>query len=259
MRAKRLTRMIAGLVLMVLALVGFGYVGVNTWIHQSRVDAAKQLSASPVATPTVTVATPTPSVSATVPPVTPSPTTTITTPAPTSVAPVPAPLPPAIVYPIQGFSWQEAGVNVTVVPMDQMTWQQQASASGIDPPLDANGFDRVGHWLEGTGPGLNGPTHAIILAAHTCFSEDATLCNDTTFPFRRLSFGGWAAGQQAAITDAAGHSFDLTLVRRELVLKSGFRLDADQDACEVQVFSCTQGDAHTTATLVTFRRTQCAA
>lgn len=256
MRAKQSTRIIAGVALLVFALVGFGYVGVNSWIHQSRIDAAQQLS-SPAPTPTV--ATPSPSAPATVLPVTPTPSATTAASAPTSLSPMPPQLTPALVYPIQGFSWQAAGVNVTVVPMNQMTWQQQASASGIDPPLDGNGFDRVGHWLEGTGPTLNGPTQAIVLAAHTCYSEDPTLCNDTTFPFRRLSFGGWAAGQHGAIVDAVGHSFDLTLVRRELVSKSGFRLDVDQDACEVQVFSCTEGDAHNTATLVTFRRTQCGA
>jgi hypothetical protein len=174
-----------------------------------------------------------------------------------SSTPPPTLAPAAIVYPIQGFSWPDAGIKVATVTMDQATWQQQAATSGIDPALDANGFDRVGHWLDGTGPTLGRPTQSVVIAAHTCFSPDASLCNDATFPFRRLSYDGWAVGQHAAIVDASGHSFDLTLVRRQLVPKSGFTLD--DDPCEVQVFSCTAGDTHNTATLVTFKRTQCAA
>ena len=221
--------------------------------EQARAAAAKQLalqSPTALSTPTPTVAL-TPSISPT-PRLTPTPSTTPTTPPPLAT----------VVYPIKGFDWPAAGVKVSVVTMPRATWQSQPE--GVDPQLDANGFDSVGHWLEGTGP--DGPglesggqvkTQSIILAAHTCYATNDPLCNDTTFPFSRLSYGGWAVGQQASLTDSGGHVFDMTLVRRELVDKSGFGID--NNPCEVQVFSCNKQDPHNRATLVTFRRTQCKA
>lgn len=257
MRAKRALCMVAAVVVSIIAIASLSYAGVSFWTQQSRVEAARQLIQSPP--PTSSPATPTPSAAV----VTPSPSVAAATPVPTPSVPTPsAPAPTsasaALVYPIQGFSWPAAGIKVATVTMDHSTWQQQAATTGtgISPPLD-NGFDRVGHWLEGTGPTLGHPSQSVIIAAHTCFSPDASLCNDATFPFRRLSYDGWAVGQRAAIVDAVGHSFDLVLVRRQLVPKVGFMLD--DDPCEVQVFSCTEGNTHNTATLVTFRRTSCAA
>lgn len=249
MRVKRSVRVIVAVTLLVISIVCLGYARLLSYQnHQSRVDAAHQLTSAP----TVGAVTPMPSA-----------VTAMPSPSVEEVAPAPSPAAStthasvAIVYPIQGFSWPAAGIKVATVTMDHSTWQQQAATTGISPPLDSNGFDRISHWLEGTGPTLGRPSRSVVIAAHTCSSPDASLCNDATFPFRRLSYDGWAVGQRAAIVDASGHSFDLALVRRQLVPKVGFMLD--DDPCEVQVFSCTEGDTHNTATLVTFRRTSCTA
>lgn len=244
----RLTAIAAVITLIVVGLITIVSSEVT---KQTRLQAAEQLSSqaatpSSSASPSVTQ-TPVPTVGASSSVATP-----VTTPAPS----------PAIVYPITGFTWPAASMNVKVVTMAEKQWVAQA-ASGVDPPLDKYGFDPVGHWLEGTGEGLNGPTPVTIIAAHTCYMDDPSLCNNGTFPFRQLSYAGATAGQGATITDANGQSVPLVLEKFQVVEKAE-ALPIVQDGpgvhaeCYVQVFSCNLSDPHGKITLVTFRRTQCA-
>ena len=233
-------------------VVGLFVIVYSVSLKQARLQAAAQLSSQASSTPAASLtASQTQSAAAT--PTTSSPTTSpVVTPAP----------PPSITYPITRFAWPAAGMNVKVITMAEKQWVAQAT-SGVDPPLDKNGFDPVGHWLEGTGAGLNGPTPVTIIAAHTCYMDDPSLCNNGTFPFRQLSYDGWKAGQSATITDASGQSVPLTLEKFQVVEKTD-PLPIVQDApgvnasCYVQVFSCNLADPHGKITLVTFKRTQCA-
>lgn len=219
--------------------------------RQQRLAAAEQLaSQQPPVQPSV------------LPAVTPTPSPSVSSSSPAAATPLAVSAPaPAITYPITGFVWQAAGINVKVVPMAEKEWVAQAT-TGVDPPLDQHGFDPVGHWLAGTGEGLNGPTPVTIIAAHTCYMDDPSLCNNGTFPFRQLSYASWAAGQSASLYDANGQLVSLVLDNYQVVDKSQ-PLPIVQDGpgvhagCYVQVFSCNLSDPHGKITLVTFKRSQC--
>ncbi len=248
-------RRVAGLLIMIAVMVIGAFTAINALAtNQAQHQAAEQLLSQ--AAPASPSASASPSATQS-----PSPAAAATASSPAAVhTTAPAP-PPAIAYPITGFAWPAASMNVKVVTMAERLWVAQAT-SGVDPPLDKNGFDPVGHWLEGTGAGLNGPTPVTILAAHTCYSDDASLCNDGTFPFRQLSYGGWKVGQSATITDAHGQSIPLTLEKFQVIEKTD-QLPIVQDGpgvnagCYVQVFSCNLSDPHGKITLVTFKRSQC--
>jgi hypothetical protein len=154
------------------------------------------------------------------------------------------------VLPVTAFRWSAAGVAVDVVPMD---WQV---GQVVNPPLDANGFDPVAHWIKDSG--ASEAIRPIVLAAHTCTSQDRRLCNEVTFPFMRLSHEGWAAGQPASIVDATGRTINYTLVDRKVVDKSKAFSYAN-DRCLLVAFTCNLQNPDGEITLVTFRRTQCGA
>jgi hypothetical protein len=131
-----------------------------------------------------------------------------------------------------------------------LAWSQGET---VDPPLDANGFDPVAHWLVGTGTA--GAIRPVVLAAHSCH-EGVALCNDSTFPFNRLSYAGWALGQSATVTGADGLAVPCTLADRRLVDKSRAFSFAN-DPCTVVVFSCNFENPDSQVVLLTFRCGQC--
>ena len=147
------------------------------------------------------------------------------------------PLPPT------RFSWPAAGLAVAV---SRMAW---TPGETVNPPLDANGFDPVAHWLAGTGEGPD--RQPVVLTGHTCYGE-GPLCNPGTFPFNRLSFPGWAVGQPASITDAAGQAVPCVLEDRRLVDKST-QFAFPNDPHLVVAFSCNLARPNEQITLVTFR------
>lgn len=207
--------------------------------QQLRAEAAQQLAASVpepplsssgMATPTAVPGTATP-------------------PAPSrSAAPVPPPIQLAnIVLPPRTFSWPAAGLTANVVPMD---W---SAAAPVDPPLDAQGFDPVGHWLVGTGQSSS--VRPVVLAGHTCH-QGVPLCTDATFPFNRLSYQGWAVGQPASLTDGKGQVVNCSLADRKVVDKSK-AFSFENNPCDVVAFSCNYDDPDGQIVLVTFRCGQC--
>lgn len=207
--------------------------------QQLRAEAAQQLAAS-VPEPSLSssgMATPT-----AVP-------GTATPPAPSrSAAPVPPPIQLAnIVLPPRTFSWPAAGLTANVVPMD---W---SAAAPVDPPLDAQGFDPVGHWLVGTGQSSS--VRPVVLAGHTCH-QGVPLCTDATFPFNRLSYQGWAVGQPASLTDGKGQVVNCSLADRKVVDKSK-AFSFENNPCDVVAFSCNYDDPDGQIVLVTFRCGQC--
>lgn len=181
----------------------------------------------------------------------PSMTPDATAPAPPSEAPVPPVSNDAPVLPIGQFHWPAASLSVDVVSMDWQVGQM------IDPPVDADGFDRVGHWLRGTGE--NDRVKPIVLAAHTCTSSDRRLCNEVTFPFMKLSFNGWAAGQVASITDATGRTVNYTLIDRRIVPKAKDSIQFANNGCYLVVISCNVENPEGEITQVIFRRNECGA
>lgn len=192
--------------------------------EQQRAVAAQQLAQSspPVATPAITPRQP----------------------SPTAVA---TPTLPDIPLPPTHFEWPAAGLSVDVVPM---AW---TPGQTVDPPLDVNNFDPVAHWLIGTGQ--SSALRPIVLAAHACH-QLVPLCNDSTFPFNRLSYDGWALGQPAGLTDASGGVVACALTDRRLVDKSKAFTFAN-DPCSVVVFSCNFENPDGQIVLLTFRCGQC--
>ncbi|WP_369046126.1 hypothetical protein [Sinomonas sp. P10A9] len=203
--------------------------------QQRRADAAHQL--------TVASATPNPAGTSSQP-ATPA-TTAAASPAPSSTAP---PKRTSVALPPASFDWPAAGFAVNIVPMD---WDPSVP---VNPALDANGFDPVGHWLKGSGQ--SDAVLPVVLSGHTCHAG-VYLCNDQTFPFNRLSFDGWAIGQPATITDANGSVIPCTLQERSLVDKSK-QFSFKNDPCLVVLFTCNFERPDDAVTLVTFRCGQCA-
>jgi hypothetical protein len=152
-----------------------------------------------------------------------------------------------IALPPRSLSWPAAGLTASVVPMN---WNAD---DPIDPPLDPQGFDPVGHWLTGTGP--SGNVRPIVLAGHTCH-QGVPLCNDATFPFNRLSYQQWAVGQPASVTDANGQVVNCSLVDRKVVDKSK-AFSFGNNPCDIIAFSCNYDDPDGQVVLVTFRCGQC--
>lgn len=212
---------------------------------QQQLRAAEQLAAEKTL-PATPSATPAPTVS---PRVTPSASPSVSTSAPKEVtAPPVADVQP--VLPVTQFRWSAANMAVEVVPME---WQM---GEKVDPPLDTNGFDPVAHWIKDSG--VSERLRPIVLAAHTCSSQDRRVCNEVTFPFMQLSYEGWAVGQPASIVDATGKTIDYTLVNRELVDKSR-AFTYPNDRCLLVAFTCNLQNPDGEITLVTFRRTGCGA
>lgn len=209
--------------------------------QQLRAEAAQQLAASVPEPPLSSSGTATPTA---VP-------GTATPPAPVrSAAPVPSQ--PAlqlaqIALPPRTFSWPAAGLTAAIVPMD---W---SAATPVDPPLDAQGFDPVGHWLVGTGQSSS--VRPVVLAGHTCH-QGVPLCTDATFPFNRLSYQGWAVGQPASLTDGKGQVVNCSLADRKVVDKSK-AFSFENNPCDVVAFSCNYDDPDGQIVLVTFRCGQC--
>lgn len=167
-------------------------------------------------------------------------------PAPSSIIPESEPLAlplPRLPLPPTAFSWPAAGLDVSVVPMPWTPGQT------VIPPLNANGFDPVAHWLTGTGQTED--LQPVVLAAHTCYGTDP-LCNPDTFPFNRLSFPGWEKGQAASISDAAGRVIPCILEDRRLVDKSK-EFSFANDPATVVAFTCNIERPNDEITLVTFR------
>ena len=131
-----------------------------------------------------------------------------------------------------------------------MPW---TASQTVDPPLDVNGFDPVGHWLVGTGE--SAAVRPVVLAGHTCHQQVA-LCTDATFPFNRLSYSGWAVGQPASLTEANGGVVDCALADRRIVDKSKAFSFAN-DPCQVVLFSCNYDNPDAQIVLLTFRCGQC--
>lgn len=152
-----------------------------------------------------------------------------------------------IALPPRSLSWPAAGLTVNVVPMN---WNAD---DPIDPPLDPQGFDPIGHWLTGTGQ--SGTVRPIVLAAHTCH-QGVPLCNDATFPFNRLSYQQWAVGQPASVTDANGQVVNCSLADRKVVDKSK-AFSFGNNPCDIIAFSCNYNDPDGQVVLVTFRCGQC--
>ncbi|WP_171042303.1 hypothetical protein [Sinomonas gamaensis] len=195
---------------------------------QARLSAAQQLASSPpsaVSSPPQVTAPPSSAIAATEAP----------------------PSPPPLALPPKAFAWPAAGLAVDVVPM---AW---TPGQTVDPPLDANNFDPVGHWLEGTGQ--SAALRPVVLAAHTCHVQ-VPLCNDSTFPFNRLSYAGWSAGQPATLTDASGTAVPCTLEDRRITDKSK-AFTFPNDPCLVVVFSCSVENPDADIVLLTFRCGQC--
>ncbi|GAB3268737.1 hypothetical protein GCM10027449_02290 [Sinomonas notoginsengisoli] len=220
----------------ILAVAAMVYQSARDSEQRRRIDAANELaaSASVAAVPAPpTTASPAPSAKAPAP----SPSQAATQkPARTDVA-----LPPA------SFSWPAAGLAVNIVPTD---WDP---AVPVNPPLDANGFDPVAHWLKGTGQSED--QLPVVLSAHTCHAG-VPLCTDSTFPFNRLSSDSWAVGQPASIRDARGTVLPCTLEERSLVDKSK-QFSFPNDPCLVVLFTCNFERPDDAITLVTFRCGQC--
>jgi hypothetical protein len=157
------------------------------------------------------------------------------------------PAPPPLALPPTAFAWPAAGLAVDVMPMD---W---TPGDTVDPPLDANNFDPVAHWLKGTGQ--SDALRPVVIAAHTCHLQ-VPLCNSDTFPFNRLSYDGWAAGQPATLTDAHGQPIGCALEDRRIVDKSK-AFSFPDDPCLVVVFSCSVENPDGEIVLLTFRCGQC--
>ncbi|KHL01220.1 hypothetical protein LK10_17525 [Sinomonas humi] len=130
---------------------------------------------------------------------------------------------------------------------------QWSASQTVDPPLDANGFDPVGHWLVGTGESAS--VRPVVLAGHTCHQQVA-LCTDATFPFNRLSYPGWAVGQPASLTEANGSTVACALADRRIVDKSK-AFSFSNDPCQVVLFSCNYDNPDAQIVLLTFRCGQC--
>ncbi|MDQ4504349.1 hypothetical protein [Sinomonas sp. ASV322] len=145
------------------------------------------------------------------------------------------------------FAWPAAGLSVDVVPAE---WSPDQL---VDPILDSNNFDPVAHWLEGTGQG--GVVRPVVLAAHSCHAAVA-LCTDATFPFNRLSYSGWALGQPASLTDAAGRVISCSLDSRRIVDKTQ-EFSFPNDPCLVVAFSCNYENPDAQIVLLTFHCGQC--
>ena len=223
-----------------------GIYGYNKYsAEEQQVQAARQLASQEVELSPAT-----PSGSPRETPIAESSSTTPATPKQESPRAVPAPTPVDVqpVLPVARFHWPAAQLSVEAVPME---WRADQT---INPPLDANGFDPVAHWLKGSGEA--GPAKSIILAAHTCTSPDRRVCNETTFPFIKLSFEGWAVGQPASLVDSAGQTINYTLVDRQVVDKAK-AFEPANERCFLVVFSCNAVDPEGEITLVTFRRDGC--
>lgn len=136
---------------------------------------------------------------------------------------------------------------MNVVPMDWTPGQI------VDPPLDNNNFDPVAHWLKGTGQ--SAAVRPVVIAAHACHRL-VPLCNDSTFPFNRLSYGGWAVGQPATLIDAHGHVVTCALEDRRIEDKTK-QFAFSNDPCLVVVFSCNFENPDGQIVLLTFRCGQC--
>ena len=216
----------------ILAVAALVYQSARDSEQRRRIDAANQLAASA----SVSAPAPPSSAAAASAPESPPSQSAPQKPSRTDVA-----LPPA------RFSWPAAGFAVNIVPMD---WDP---AVPVNPPLDSNGFDPVGHWLKGSGE--SDTVLPVVLAGHTCH-QDVYLCNDQTFPFNRLSFDRWAVGQSATITDAKGSVIPCTLEERSLVDKSK-QFSFKNDPCLVVLFTCNFERPDDQVTLVTFRCGQC--
>ena len=244
----------------VLACAAFVYGQNRHSATEKQVNAAEQLAAEQAETP-VPVVTASPSVN----PVTETPSeapVTEVSAAEASAAPMqvppraePVPVPAANtepVLPITKFHWPAAGLSVEVVPAK---WQK---GQVVDPPLDANGFDPVAHFLDGSGQSRGGgdAVRPAMLAAHTCTSQDKRVCNEVTFPFIKLSYEGWALEQPASVVDATGRTVDYTLVSRKVVDKAKDFSFAN-DGCRLVVFTCNLKDPEGKITLVEFRRNGC--
>ena len=201
-----------------------------------RAEAARLLAEAPAgAVPSAQPADP--ATAAPEPPAEPDP-----SPSPASAEPAAVQL-PRLPLPPTGFSWPAAGLSVSVVPMP---W---ARDERVNPPLDANGFDPVAHWLTGTGE--NEDLRPVVLTAHTCFGADP-LCSPYTFPFNRLSFPGWEKGQAASISDANGRVIPCSLEDRRIVDKST-QFSFPNDPGLVVAFTCNIDRPNDEITLVTFR------
>lgn len=228
---------IAGVIALVLVCAAVVYSFNRHSVEQRQIQAAEQLvtqQAEPSTLPTVT----------------PSPAATPTgVPSVSRAAPKPASEPVDIspVLPVTKFTWPAVGLSVDVVPMD---WRADQT---INPPLDANGFDPVAHWLKGSGESK--AARPIILAAHTCIVGNE-LCNDVTFPFNKLSHDGWAVGQPASLVDAIGQTINYTLADRRIVDKAK-AFEFANDRCLLAVFTCNLADPHGKITLVTYKRNGC--
>lgn len=219
------------IVLAALLLVAAGLYQLGSNAEQRRrAEAAQRLAAaSPVTSAPAVTPTPTPTeppASATAP----------AAPARTQVG-----LPPA------AFSWPAAGFAVDIAPMD---WSRDTP---VDPALDPNGFDPIGHWLKGTGE--SDEYLPVVLAGHTCHT-DVYLCSPTTFPFNLLSYDGWAVGQPASITDSRGTTIPCLLQDRRIVDKSK-QFSFSNDPCLVVLFTCNVKNPDEAVTLVSFRCGQC--
>lgn len=199
--------------------------------EQQRAAAAQQLAANPPSSRAP---------SSPLPP-TSAPAQSLAAPTATQPAPPPMALPPT------AFAWPEAGLAVDVVAMD---W---TPGDTVDPPLDANNFDPVAHWLKGTGE--SDALRPVVIAAHACHVQ-VPLCNSDTFPFNRLSYDGWAAGQPATLTDAHGQPIACALEDRRIVDKSK-AFSFPNDPCLVVVFSCSVENPDGEIVLLTFRCGQC--
>ena len=161
--------------------------------------------------------------------------------APPAVALPRFPLPPT------GFAWPAAGLSVGVVPMAWTVGER------VDPPLDANGFDPVAHWLAGTGESPD--LQPVVLAGHACRSADP-LCTPETFPFNLVSFPGWEKGQAASISDANGRGIPCILEERRTADKAS-QFSFPNDPCLVVVISCNYQRPDDEIILVTFRCGHC--
>ena len=230
-------RLLTLLCAVALALLAVVY-GVSDGVRGQQRIAAAQALAGASAQPTAR-ATPTPAVPSTAAPSS----ATSTSTQPTSAAP---PAPP-IALPPTAFSWPAAGLSVNVVPM---AW---TPGQTVDPPLDPNNFDPVAHWLQGSGQ--SAAIRPVVIAAHACHRL-VPLCNDSTFPFNRLSYDGWAVGQPAALTDAHGNVVTCALEDRRVEDKSK-EFAFSNDPCLVVVFSCNFENPDGQIVLLTFRCGQC--
>lgn len=235
-------RIAAGLAALALVCAAMIYSFNRHSAEQRQIQAAEQLATQQAE-------------SSVLPTVEPSPTATPTEapsalePAPPMAEPVSEPVDVAPVLPVTKFTWPAVGLSVDVVPMD---WRADQT---INPPLDANGFDPVAHWLKGSGESK--AARPIILAAHTCIVGNE-LCNDVTFPFNKLSHDGWAVGQPASLVDATGQTINYTLVDRRIVDKAK-AFEFANDRCLLAVFTCNLADPQGKITLVTYKRNGCGA